>query len=71
MHYSRRTWCCPYFRSDRKREVRCEGGSRVVLEDGPEFKRFCDRFCGNAKGWEDCAIAQGLTRIWEKTDNYM
>lgn len=68
MHYSRRTWCCPFYRYDKKCEVHCEDGSLVRLKDKQVFAQFADRFCGNAQGWRQCQIAASLVRIAEKRE---
>lgn len=69
MHYSRRTWCCPYYRYDEKFAVHCEGGSVFKLKDREIFARHADHYCGNAKGWKHCPTADALTRLYEKQNN--
>ena len=66
MHYSRRTWCCPFFRFDEKCIVHCEDGSIVKLKDKALFAEYADRFCGNAQGWRQCQIAHYLERCYER-----
>ena len=68
MHYSRRNWCCPFFRYDEKCVVHCEDGSVVKLKDRQVFAEYADRFCGNARGWKECQIAASLVRIAEKKE---
>lgn len=71
MHYSRRTWCCPYYRYDEKFVVHCEGGSMFKLRDREIFADHADRYCGNAKDWTKCPTADALTKLYEKRERSM
>ena len=65
MHYSRRNWCCPFFKYDEARAIHCENGSRVKLKDRALFLGFADEFCGDPKGWRKCPIARSLWRLYD------
>ena len=65
MHYSRRTWCCPFFRFDEKNAVHCEDGSVVKLKDDKLFAEFAERYCGDVDGWKTCQLAKYLKRCYE------
>jgi len=66
MHYSRRNWCCPFYRYDERFTVHCEGGSVFRLKDQEIFASFADKYCGDVKGWAQCPIAAALWWLWEK-----
>jgi len=68
MHYSRRTWCCPFYRYDEKNKVHCEGGSVFCVRDKSIFAAHADKYCGNAKGWRLCQIAVALEEFYEKRE---
>lgn len=75
MHYSRRIWCCPFYTSDEKFTVHCEGGNRFRVKNKRIFSAHADRYCGNAKGWKDCPTAAALEELYRtngggKTDDW-
>lgn len=65
MHYSRRTWCCPFFMYDEKGTIHCEGGSRFKMKDKEIYASFADKYCGDPKGWRKCPIAHALWKLYD------
>ncbi len=58
-------WCCPYFKGERRGEVRCEAGTLHLPagESATEFYRF---YCGNNPGWRHCTAARALNLFYER-----
>jgi len=65
MHYSRRTWICPYFKYDEKRRVHCEAGV-IRMPDEQAMKDLADAYCGNLPGWEKCPLARCMSAFYER-----
>lgn len=65
MGYSHRTWCCPFYRSDRKIKINCEPGS-VIFPAHRDLSRFAKRYCGSVDGWRDCTLAKEKEREYEE-----
>lgn len=62
--YSGRSFQCPYFKWDEREKVHCEGG--VVNLPIQELRRYMDRHCSSAKGWEECPIARSLNEYYDR-----
>ena len=62
--WSKRAWQCPYFRSDKKHCVHCEGG-RLKFKSATVLSAYADRYCDNITGWQDCTLAKNLTTYYE------
>lgn len=60
--YSNRVWRCPFFRWDKREEVRCEGGHVRTFQHQRELAAWARRYCGRETGWEACPIARDLLR---------
>ena len=67
MSWSKRVWACPFYRSDADQRVRCEGGS-IKFKSRLAARRYADRFCGSACGWQKCTIAASLVESYEEED---
>ena len=61
--YSNRLWQCPFFQSDERQAVRCEGG-RVAAADRPPERRYANRYCCSGGGWKKCTIAAALREYY-------
>ena len=62
--YYHRAFACPYYTSDAKGVLRCEGGS--VRMRRPALLSYAERFCCNPQGWERCTLAQAVTADYNK-----
>ncbi|MBQ6059425.1 MAG: hypothetical protein IJL39_05160 [Clostridia bacterium] len=65
--YSSKTWCCPFFRYDKKREVRCEAGA-ASFATKETFERYTDTYCASVNGWRDCTLAAALVREYDEME---
>lgn len=65
--YSGKGWECPFFRSDRKQEVNCEGGC-VKFANGKTFKAYTEGYCANLQGWRRCTLASALLQQYEERE---
>ncbi len=57
-------WCCPYYRYDNGRGVRCEGG-RLKLPSGEAEREYIRTYCADHLGWRRCTISRAITRFYE------
>ena len=65
--YSHRAWQCPYFQSDDKLLIRCEGG-RVAMPDQEAMSKYGTKYCASSKGRHSCPLAACLEDYYERTD---
>ena len=65
MGYSQLTFCCPYYESNGKRSVHCEGG-RVKLPTAEAEKEYIRFYCADHLGWKRCTVARAITRFYER-----
>ena len=68
MGYSQLTFCCPYYESNGKRSVRCEGG-RLRLPSRETTTGYFNAYCGDVNGWRRCTVARAITRFYEDDDD--
>ena len=65
-------WYCPFYkktlRSEDRRTICCEGGSRVVFEDYPLYDGFARRYCRSA-GYCACSVARARNAYWGVDDD--
>lgn len=59
---------CPFYRSEEKQKVYCEGVKRessihLAFGDAKDLKTYMDKHCRG--GYETCIIAQALLRKYE------
>ena len=59
--YSHKYWSCPYYSSDERLCLRCEGG-RVRFETHEELADYADSYCADPRGWKECSLAQMLNK---------
>lgn len=67
MGYSHITWCCPFFRWDAKRVVRCEAG-RITFPDREAEKSHTKAHCASVDGWRRCSLASFLTEFYDRQE---
>ena len=67
MGYSKLTFCCPYYESNGKQSVRCEGG-RLRLPSHALTADYFASYCGDVNGWRRCTVARAITRFYEAED---
>lgn len=60
MGYSNRVWRCPFFRWDKREEIRCEGGHIRRFQHQRELAAWARNYCGRETGWEACPTARAL-----------
>lgn len=65
MAYYRRLWACPYYRSDERGAVICEGG-RVELARKETMSEYMGQYCCDVDGWRRCTIARALNLQYER-----
>jgi hypothetical protein len=58
-----KTWKCPYFKWDGRREVSCEGG-RIRFPDGRAAGGYMTAFC--AGDYRRCTVAQALEDFYAR-----
>ena len=68
MGYSQLTFCCPYYESNGKRSVHCEGG-RITLPGCGTGRAYFSEYCGDVNGWRRCTIARAITRFYEAEED--
>lgn len=65
---------CPYYHTDEKQQVICEG----IVEKSTIHVSFSDRkvctqfkvdYCGSVDGWKKCRIAQTLENMYDERGN--
>ena len=67
--FAHKYWACPFFeddglrRSDGRRTLRCEGGSRLVFYDKVCFDRYADFYC--CRNWKACSMARSLLLYYD------
>lgn len=59
-------YCCPYYSWEDGLNVCCEG-ARLRFADAAERKAYICRYCAAVPGWEDCTIAQNITKRYERS----
>ena len=65
--YSGKVWACPFFRWDQRGRFHCEGGC-VAFEDRETYGEYTEKYCCSVEGWEDCTLAQALTRQYDRQE---
>lgn len=71
MSYNKKTWMCPYYKSDDKNYIKCEAG-KIEFDTGrATMLQYADAYCAD-EDWENCTLAKMLTgsydRILERLD---
>lgn len=63
MSYSRKIFICPYYQTNARDYVTCEGGK--IKMDREMIRKYEDRYCASYD-WEKCSIAMILTEAFER-----
>ena len=62
-----RTWTCPFFLWEQKLAIHCEGG-QIRFVDHAERLGYITEYCASVKGWQNCSIAQQISKRYEDED---
>ena len=65
-HYTNKIFICPFYTSNAKGLVRCEGG-HISFRNEALSKEYFDSFCASYN-WQKCSIASSLVRFYENTN---
>ncbi len=60
-----KTWTCPYFTWDGRKEISCEGG-RLEFPTAAAAVAYMDTFCAGGNNWRHCTLAEALTKHYEE-----
>ena len=61
-------FACPYYRSDDKGKILCEGGI-VRMHSSSQTRRYATDYCCSVDRWASCSIARALTAYYERREN--
>ena len=65
---SNRLWQCPFYRYDQYRDLRCEAG-QLKFQRRKTHRRYVERYCASAEGWEACTLAKALLEQYEEGEH--
>lgn len=63
--YTNKTWICPFYKSDKKMAMTCEGDVEVVFKDKESLRRHQSEFCASF-GYINCPIAERILKEYEQ-----
>lgn len=63
-----KTWCCPYFSWEDGLTLHCEGGC-LRFNDAAERRSYVYRYCADVPGYQECTIAQNITKRYERSES--
>lgn len=66
MGYRHIYWRCPYFTDDRKEEILCEGGYRLIFPNDKKLKKYAAAYCCSVDGYRQCRIAAQLEQEYDE-----
>lgn len=66
-NYTNKIFICPFYTSNAKGLVRCEGGNISFCNEALS-KEYFDCFCASYN-WKGCSIARALVGFYEKSDS--
>ena len=64
--YTKKIFVCPFYTSNAKGVVRCEGGN-ISFPDRELSREYFDSFCASYE-WGRCSIAKALVNFYEKSN---
>ena len=61
-----KTLMCPFFTSEKRLALHCEGGCMLRFTDKEERVQYLDDYCASMDGWRRCTVARLLERRYER-----
>ena len=65
MGYTKKLFICPFYTSNDKGVVRCQGGN-ICLHNNAELRKYYIKYCAS-DNWEKCSIAKSLVNFYENS----
>lgn len=63
--YWHKYYICPYFSSDDKQKIYCEGHCRLCFPDKDTTNEYLRSYCASDQGWKNCSIAKSLNEYYD------
>ncbi len=64
-----KTWTCPFFLWDGKKEISCEGG-RICFHTSHSANDYMNAYCAGGNNWQQCTVAKALLKYYDEEENY-
>ena len=68
MGYSNIRRICPFFESDDRTCIRCEGGTRLRFPDFFSTSEYTRMHCASYVGWKQCTVAIELLKYYDRLE---
>lgn len=62
--YSHLYWTCPFYRSDQKGKIYCEGGT-IRLRNPEDLNYYAKKYCAS-RNWKKCSLAYEINLSYEE-----
>lgn len=67
-HYTNKIFKCPYYTSNSKGLIRCQGGNITMCNDS-ELRKYYIEYCASDR-WDKCSMAKALNKFYAEAKSY-